>query len=151
VTHSTASVCVSVKDWVTVVVISQDTHRSYNLVGAPVGSCIVGTKDFIARARWFRKLFGGGMRQIGVLAGCAAYALNHNFPQLPRVHDLARRLEAGLRELGVRILGANTCMVRCPFPSLVVLVERYRSSLTPNLWVSSTTRFRNARQNFQNR
>jgi len=51
------------------------------------------------------------MRQIGVLAGCAAYALNHNFPQLPRVHDLARRLEAGLRELGVRILGANTCMV----------------------------------------
>jgi threonine aldolase len=44
------------------------------------------------------------MRQIGLLAGCAAYALNHNFPQLPRVHAIARKLEAGLRELGAQIL-----------------------------------------------
>lgn len=50
------------------------------------------------------------MRQIGLLAGCAAYALNHNFLQLPRVHALARKLEAGLRELGVQILSSDTCM-----------------------------------------
>lgn len=80
-------------------------------LGTPIGSCIVGAEDFITRARWYRKLFGGGMRQIGLLAGCAAYALNHNFPQLPLVHALARRLEVGLRNLGVRILSAGTCMV----------------------------------------
>lgn len=63
------------------------------------------------------------MRQIGLLAGCAAYALNHNFPQLPRVHALARRLEAGLRNLGVRILSAGTCMVSRSFPISVVLLD----------------------------
>ena len=82
------------------------------LSGAPIGSCLVGSKDFIARARWFRKLFGGGMRQTGILTASAAYALTHNFPQLPRVHALTRRLEAGLQEIGVRITsGAETCMV----------------------------------------
>ena len=89
-----------------------------------MGSCVVGTKDFVTRARWFRKLFGGGMRQIGLLAGCVAYALNHNFPQLPRVHALARRLEAGLRELGAQILSADTCMARHPFPPLLVLLNK---------------------------
>ena len=63
------------------------------------------------------------MRQIGLLAGCAAYALNHNFPQLPRVHDLARKLEAGLRGLGAQILSADTCMARCPFLSWTVLLN----------------------------
>ena len=63
------------------------------------------------------------MRQIGLLAGCAVYALNHNFPQLPRVHALARRLEAGLRGLGVRILGAGTCMVCRSCSSFVVLLS----------------------------
>lgn len=81
-------------------------------LGAPVGSCLVGPKDFIAKARWFRKLFGGGMRQIGILSGCAAYALTKNFPQLPRVHALARKAEAGLEEIGASILSkAETCMI----------------------------------------
>ncbi|KAG5639304.1 hypothetical protein H0H81_004506 [Sphagnurus paluster] len=81
-------------------------------LGAPVGSCLVGPKDFIAKARWFRKLFGGGMRQTGFLAASAAYALTHNFPQLERVHALAKRLEAGLESIGVDITSrAETCMV----------------------------------------
>lgn len=81
--------------------------------GAPVGSCLVGTKEFITKARWFRKIFGGGMRQTGILAASAAYALTHNFPQLPRVHALAKKLEYGLEELGAIILSrAETCMVR---------------------------------------
>ena len=87
-----------------------DTHAA--AAGAPIGSCLVGPKDFIRKARWFRKLFGGGMRQTGVLAGAAAYALTHNFPKLAQVHALARTLEEGLREIGVRIMsGADTCMV----------------------------------------
>jgi threonine aldolase len=58
------------------------------------------------------------MRQTGVLAGSVAYALTHNFPLLPRVHALAKRLQAGLEELQVGILSpAETCMVSptsCP-------------------------------------
>jgi threonine aldolase len=52
------------------------------------------------------------MRQTGYMAGCAAYALTHNFPLLPRVHALAKRMQQGLEELGVGILSpAETCMV----------------------------------------
>ena len=51
------------------------------------------------------------MRQTGILAASAAYALTHNFPQLTRVHQLTKTLEDGLRELGVKILSAETCMV----------------------------------------
>ena len=60
------------------------------LSGAPIGSCLVGPAPFIRKARWFRKLFGGGMRQTGILAASAAYALTHNLPQLVRVHALAK-------------------------------------------------------------
>lgn len=52
------------------------------------------------------------MRQTGILAASAAYALTHNFPKLPGVHALAKKLEAGLEELGCNILSrAETCMV----------------------------------------
>ncbi|EPS99142.1 hypothetical protein FOMPIDRAFT_1031052 [Fomitopsis schrenkii] len=81
-------------------------------LGAPIGSCLVGSKDFITRARWFRKLFGGGMRQTGFMSASAAYALTHHFPLLPRVHALTRKLEKGLEDIGVRITSrAETCMV----------------------------------------
>ncbi|KAK7694413.1 hypothetical protein QCA50_001599 [Cerrena zonata] len=81
-------------------------------LGAPVGSCLVGTTEFIKKARGFRKLFGGGMRQTSILAASAAYALTHNFPKLIDVHALSRKLEDGLKEIGVRILSpAETCMI----------------------------------------
>ncbi|KAI9452085.1 pyridoxal phosphate-dependent transferase, partial [Russula earlei] len=81
-------------------------------LGAPVGSCLIGSKGFIARARRFRKAFGGGMRQTGFLAAAAAYALNNNFPKLAAVHGLARKLERGLLDIDVEIVGsAETCMV----------------------------------------
>ncbi|KAF8446257.1 pyridoxal phosphate-dependent transferase [Boletus edulis BED1] len=81
-------------------------------LGAPIGTCLVGPKPFITKARWFRKLFGGGMRQTGYLVGCAAYALTHNFPLLPRVHALARRMQRGLEDIGVGILSpAETCIL----------------------------------------
>ncbi|KAL0579815.1 hypothetical protein V5O48_002226 [Marasmius crinis-equi] len=81
-------------------------------LGAPIGSCLVGTNQLIQRARRLRKLFGGGMRQTGILSGSAAYALTYNFPLLPRVHTLARKLEQGLEAIGVDITSrAETCMV----------------------------------------
>lgn len=62
------------------------------------------------------------MRQTGVLAACAAYALTHNFPLLPRVHALAQRLEQGLEDIGVEITSrAETCMVGISIPLPLVL------------------------------
>ncbi|KAN0100901.1 Pyridoxal phosphate-dependent transferase [Tylopilus felleus] len=81
-------------------------------LGAPIGSCLVGPNAFITKARWFRKLFGGGMRQTGYLVGCAAYALTYNFPLLPRVHSLAKHMQRGLEDIGVGILSpAETCIL----------------------------------------
>ncbi|KAF8527958.1 pyridoxal phosphate-dependent transferase [Hysterangium stoloniferum] len=81
-------------------------------LGAPVGSCLIGSAELVTHARWLRKLFGGGMRQTGILAGSAAYALSNHFQLLPGVHALARKLEQGLRAIGVQITSpAETCMV----------------------------------------
>jgi len=81
-------------------------------LGAPIGSCLIGSHELIKRAKWFRKLFGGGMRQTGYLAGCAAYALTYNFPKLAATHTLAKKLEKGMRDIGIEITGsAETCMV----------------------------------------
>jgi len=81
-------------------------------LGAPIGSCLVGPKDFVNKARSFRKLFGGGMRQTGILTASAAYALSHNFSKLEKVHALAKKLEIGLESIGVDITSrAETCMV----------------------------------------
>jgi threonine aldolase len=92
--------------------------------GAPIGSCLVGTKEFIGKARWFRKLFGGGMRQTGILAASAAFALTHHFPLLHGVHALARKLENGLLHIGANIINrAETCMVRWPFLCFMSLLS----------------------------
>jgi threonine aldolase len=61
-------------------------------LGAPVGSALVGTAAFIRRARRFRKQFGGGMRQSGILAAAALYAVEHNRQRLAEDHANARRL-----------------------------------------------------------
>ena len=65
-------------------------------LGAPVGSALCGSKDFIARAHRIRKMAGGGMRQGGMLAAAALHALDHHIDRLADDHALARRLAAGL-------------------------------------------------------
>jgi threonine aldolase len=61
-------------------------------LGAPVGSVVVGSRDFIDRAHRFRKIFGGGMRQIGILAAACLFALDHNLQRLKEDHDNAHEL-----------------------------------------------------------
>lgn len=68
-------------------------------LGAPVGSLVVGSKDFIARAHRFRKQFGGGMRQAGILAAAGIYALEHNVERLAEDHLNAKRLAKGIAEI----------------------------------------------------
>lgn len=66
------------------------------------------------------------MRQTGLLSASAAYALTYNFPLLPRVHELTRRLENGLEGLGVRITSsAETCMVRLFLFLLLLFCRRF--------------------------
>ncbi len=59
-------------------------------LGAPVGSVLTGTKEFIDRAHRFRKIFGGGMRQVGVLAAAGLYALENNVDRLAEDHEKAK-------------------------------------------------------------
>ncbi|TKA55930.1 hypothetical protein B0A53_01629 [Rhodotorula sp. CCFEE 5036] len=81
-------------------------------LGAPFGSILAGPADFIKRATWHRKAFGGGVRQSGSLALAATISLQTIFPQLPRTHALARRLSEGLVDAGVALdLPTETQMV----------------------------------------
>jgi threonine aldolase len=68
-------------------------------LGAPVGSALAGPRELIARARRHRKLFGGGMRQAGVIAAGALYALGHQIERLADDHELAQLFAAAVREV----------------------------------------------------
>lgn len=68
-------------------------------LGAPIGSMIVGSKEFIAKCLRERKLFGGGMRQVGIIAAAGLYAVKHNIPRLAEDHANAKLLAKGLNEL----------------------------------------------------
>jgi threonine aldolase len=73
-------------------------------LGAPVGSALAGERDVIREARRHRKLFGGGMRQAGLLAAAALYALDHHIERLAEDHANAQKLAAGLRRIpGIRL------------------------------------------------
>jgi threonine aldolase len=65
-------------------------------LGAPVGSVLMSSAERIAEARIWRKRYGGGMRQAGILAAAGLYALRNNIKRLADDHDRARRLAAGL-------------------------------------------------------
>ncbi len=68
-------------------------------LGAPVGSMLVGSREFIEKARVYRKLFGGGMRQVGVLAAAGLIAIENSPARLHEDHANARHLAAGLARL----------------------------------------------------
>ena len=68
-------------------------------LGAPVGSLVCGSRDFVARARRVRKLLGGGMRQVGVLAAAGLLALETMVERLAEDHANARRLAEGVARL----------------------------------------------------
>ncbi|MDC7225784.1 MAG: low specificity L-threonine aldolase [Spirochaetales bacterium] len=65
-------------------------------LGAPVGSCLCGSKEFIKEARRIRKMLGGGMRQAGILAAAGIYALENNVERLADDHAAASRIAEAL-------------------------------------------------------
>ncbi|UCH77561.1 MAG: aminotransferase class I/II-fold pyridoxal phosphate-dependent enzyme [Candidatus Coatesbacteria bacterium] len=68
-------------------------------LGAPVGSCLCGPADFIAAARGVRQSFGGAMRQVGIIAAAALYAVENNVERLAEDHHRARRLAEGIGQI----------------------------------------------------
>lgn len=73
-------------------------------LGAPVGSAVAGDEQTITRVRRFRKMFGGAMRQSGILAAAALYALDHHRDRLSEDHTNARRFAEGLASVpGIKV------------------------------------------------
>ena len=88
-------------------------------LGAPVGSVLTGGREFIARARRWRKMLGGGARQAGVLAAAGLYALDHHIERLAQDHDNAASLAQLLStvdEAKVHATDLRTNMVFVSFP-----------------------------------
>ncbi|MBB09029.1 MAG: low-specificity L-threonine aldolase [Roseibacillus sp.] len=88
-------------------------------LGAPVGSVLTGSADFIKEARRWRKVLGGGMRQAGLLAAAGIHALEHHVERLADDHINAERLAKGLSEVGgceVHMDLVQTNMVYVRFP-----------------------------------
>jgi len=100
-------------------------------LGAPVGSALCGSKAFIARAYRIRKMAGGGMRQAGVIAAGAQYALDHHIDRLADDHANARALADGLQGLpGVTVVPpqSNIVFVDLAPERAVGAVERLRAA-----------------------
>ena len=70
-------------------------------LGAPVGSILLGSRDFIRQARRVRKVLGGGMRQAGILAAACIYALDHHLPLLKEDHRKAKIIGEKLKSLAI--------------------------------------------------
>ena len=84
-------------------------------LGAPAGSVLVGSREFIGRARRARKILGGGMRQAGILAAAGLYALERNVERLEEDHANAARLAqllGDIREITVEPVQTNMVFVR---------------------------------------
>jgi threonine aldolase len=76
-------------------------------LGCPVGAMLCGRRDFIAEARRVRKMLGGGMRQVGIIAAAGVYALQHNIERLAEDHENARVIAAALKGVSWASLEAN--------------------------------------------
>lgn len=86
-------------------------------LGAPVGSVLLGTRELIETAKRWRKVVGGGMRQAGMLAAAASFALDHHVARLADDHARAARLADGLQGLDdVKVVAQHTNMVFIDVP-----------------------------------
>lgn len=100
-------------------------------LGAPVGSVLIGSRDFIGEARRVRKAMGGGMRQAGYLAAAGLYALQHQVERLKEDHERARALAHALSELpyveNIRPVQTNILIFDLKAPATVPQFLQYLS------------------------
>ncbi len=103
-------------------------------LGAPVGSVLLGEKEFIKKARRVRKVFGGGMRQAGILAAAGLYALTNNVTRLKEDHARAKKLEQELLKLAYvdSVLPVYTNIVIFNLKSEKITGEAFEKKLLEN-------------------
>ena len=100
-------------------------------LGAPIGSSLAGPKPLIDRARWFKKMFGGGFRQAGIIAAGALYAVENNRSRLREDHTHARRFaEAidGIPGLNIDLDAVQTNIVFFDVPNALEFAAALRAS-----------------------
>jgi threonine aldolase len=88
-------------------------------LGAPVGSVIAASRTRIEQARRYRKMWGGGMRQVGILAAAGLYALEHNVARLAEDHDNARHLAERLATVPALAVDAASVSTNMVFAKVV--------------------------------
>lgn len=101
-------------------------------LGAPVGSVLAGTREYISLARRFRKVFGGGMRQAGILAAAGLYAIEHNFMRLSEDHENAKmfaRIIAESPRIEVDVDNVDTNIVIFKYVSDRISMEHFISDM----------------------
>ena len=96
-------------------------------LGAPVGSLVAGSAEFVEEARRLRKMLGGGVRQGGVLAAAGLVALDR-IDRLAEDHERARTLAAGLRERGWQVTPPQTNIVLITVADLEGTLRRFSSA-----------------------
>lgn len=100
-------------------------------LGTPVGSLLCGSREFIETSHRWRKMLGGGMRQVGILAAACLYALDHHVDRLADDHANAAHLAEGLRtigRLGVRGPFTNMVFVDVPADDVAALAAHLRAA-----------------------
>jgi threonine aldolase len=109
-------------------------------LGAPVGSVLAGTRAFIEGARRLRKMWGGGMRQVGVLAAAGLYALDNEWPRLAEDHRRARAFAealVGAPGLAIDLASVETNIVNVGFTPRTDVRLAVDSLKEARVWVSS--------------
>jgi threonine aldolase len=99
-------------------------------LGAPVGSVVVGTRDFIQEALHYRKIFGGGMRQAGILAAAGLFALDHHRDRLVEDHEKAQWLARELASVPGLSVDLSTVQ------SNIIIIDASRASRSPEAILS---------------
>jgi len=112
-------------------------------LGAPIGSVLTGSAEFINRARQWRKIFGGAWRQAGHLAGACLYALENHFPNLNKDHVAAKTLGHRLEEMGYKLIKrVDTNMVWVEDSEALVSLNNMAKELASyGIKISGSSRF----------
>ncbi|MCW4050946.1 MAG: low-specificity L-threonine aldolase [Candidatus Bathyarchaeota archaeon] len=106
-------------------------------LAAPVGSLVVGPKDIIDKARKYRKMLGGGMRQAGIIAAPGIIAVTKMVDRLAEDHANAKVLAEGLTKLGIKVVNeVQTNMVYVDFSSIGWTAEDWNKACTEMGWKS---------------
>ena len=111
-------------------------------LGAPAGTLLLGSRDYITQAHRHRKVLGGGWRQAGVLAAAGLHALEHHVTRLKDDHDNATHLAAGLRTLGLATDEPQTNVIFARIP------EKHVAPLAAHLQAANIKAFIAVRSRF---